>query len=388
MSRKAGLYDNLLFALILSVMIFAPIARGAVRPWSATPVMLILYAAIFLRLIKTANSADNKLQITRLDLPIFLFSLLAVISFVFSVYKHDSFYAMLRLFAYIGLYYLVADGLSGTARRLLVWVAISVGGCLSVYGLLQYFGVLDRSWWFPEKFLAATYVNHNHFAGYLELVIPAVVMLISAAEGSGRIAASVALIPCVAAMILTQSRGAWMSIILAFMISAVFLIRKGFKISTGFVMAALAMAAIVTVIYFGKDTIAERVGTITEAREGIDVSGGSFMIWQGAVNMIKERPLTGFGIGNFDRGFYRFRPEGFNLRAVYAHNEYLQSAAEMGLIAPVAIVWILALVVFAGLNSGKGPYSSGCAIGILSLAIHGSVDFNFHIPAKIGRAHV
>ncbi|MCM8760959.1 MAG: hypothetical protein NC933_02320, partial [Candidatus Omnitrophica bacterium] len=80
------------------------------------PVMLALYAMIFLRLLKVVNTrgtvpAPEKTQrrVQSLDIPIAVLALLATTSFAFSIYKHDSFYALLRLFAYIGLYYVIMN---------------------------------------------------------------------------------------------------------------------------------------------------------------------------------------------------------------------------------------------------------------------------------------
>ncbi len=150
------------------------------------------------------------------------------------------------------------------------------------------------------------------------------------------------------------------------------------------VIAVFGVVVAISLVYFAGDMMSSRISTITAAREGEDVSGGRFKIWQGAIGMIKERPLTGVGIGDFDHGFYRYRPLGFNARAVYAHNDYLHMAAEMGVFAPLIMVWLFITVIREGFRKReRSPYAFGCAIGVLSLSLHGIVDFNFHIPANM-----
>lgn len=396
-------YKISMFYLIAAVLIFSPIARGSVKLWSITPVLLVLYAMIFLWLGKVLNtkwgqSPPRWKQQTGDSphfapgqspfLPIALFAILAANSFAFSIYKHDSFYALLRLFAYIGLYCVIVNEFDHKARRRIIWLVITIGGGLSAYGLLQYFGVFNHSWWIPKQFLAATYVNHNHFAGYLELVIPVAAAIITAKSVQksfvARIALVIFLVSMFSAFILTQSRGAWVSLGLSLFIMLFAMISHGKSWARLMVILVLVILAVVSLVYFAGDMMSSRIATITTASEGEDVSGGRFKIWQGAVGMIKERPLVGVGIGDFDHGFYRYRPLGFNARAVYAHNDYLHMAAEMGVFAPIIMFWIFWAVIREGFGKReRSPYAFGCAIGVMSLAIHGVVDFNFHIPANM-----
>ena len=398
------IYRTIIFVGLAAVLIFSPIARGSVKLWSITPVLLVAYVLIFLWLFKVINAkrgqslrAESGSHGTvpflstipnALNAPILLFAILAITSFAFSVYKHDSFYALLMLFAYIGLYYMVANELDHKARRRIIWLVIGIGGTLSVYGLLQYFGVFSHSWWIPSQFLAATYTNHNHFAGYLELVIPAAIAVLTARSTQKSMLSKVvlvtALVPMFAAFVLTQSRGAWVSLGCAILIMLlVMVIRNKSRVRIVLILALVIVAA-VSLIYFAGDMMSSRIATITAAGEDEDVSGGRFKIWQGAIGMIKERPLIGFGIGDFDAGFYRYRSEGFNARAVYAHNDYLHMAAEMGIIAPLIMLWIFIAAMRNGFRKkDTSPYAFGCVIGILSLALHGIVDFNFHIPANM-----
>ena len=58
-------------------------------------------------------------------------------------------------------------------------------------------------------------------------------------------------------------------------------------------------------------------------------------------------------------------------------------AAEMGILAPLIMLWIFFTVVRRGFAEGQHPLAFGCAASVLSLALHGFVDFNFHIPANM-----
>ncbi|MDD5423398.1 MAG: hypothetical protein PHT32_08305, partial [Candidatus Omnitrophica bacterium] len=58
---------------------------------------------------------------------------------------------------------------------------------------------------------------------------------------------------------------------------------------------------------------------------------------------------------------------------------------EMGLLAPFLMLWIFVVIIKAGFTKeGRNSLRSvGCAVGVLSMALHGMIDFNFHIPANM-----
>ncbi|MGA2775293.1 MAG: O-antigen ligase family protein [Candidatus Omnitrophota bacterium] len=383
-------HRRILFYGIVALLIFTPLARGTVKIWSQAPFLLISYSLIFLWLKSDLKSSTDNAYSFSVSLAIALFGLLAVLSFIFSIYKHDSLLALLRLFSYIGIFYLLIKSFSGDMFRKLLGMVVIIGTVLSLYSIFQYLDFFEHSWWIPSQFPAASYVNHNHFAGYLELTIPLTLGFIFshlAESKPKKIILTLAISIQAAAFILTQSRGGWLSLLIALLIMGVVLIKnKELKVKY-FIISIILLALLFGFITFNEKEVLQRVGTMGSAvfkPQGLELSlEGRNKIWEGALGMIKDKPLLGVGIGDFDAGFYRFCPEGFAMRAVYAHNDYLQMAAEMGLLAPLLMLLIFATIISAGIRQGEHPLLLGCAIGVLSLALHGFVDFNFHIPANM-----
>jgi O-antigen ligase len=382
--KDEGRFKNILFCGIAAILIFSPIARGATRIWAITPVLLVEFTLVFLWLFR-CNNKGERLERTALDKPIFAFALLAIISFAFSIYKHDSFFALLRLSGYVGIYYLVVNNFDRLMRRRLLGLVIFIGAGLSVYGFLQYFGDLDHSWWAPKEFLAASYVNHNHFAGYLELVIPvAIGMLLSRRMRSlsYRLIIAAALIIMLTVFIFAQSRGGWISLAISLLIMNGVLIKQGRLNKKSLFTFLFILGLIFSFFYFNREEVSQRIGTVTDTSDASLQT--RLQIWQAALKITRDNPLIGTGIGTFDYSFYQYRPEGFDARAVYADNEYLQMAAEMGILAPLIMFWMFTSVISTGLKKRHfSPRSLGCVIGVLSLVLHGLTDFNFHIPANM-----
>lgn len=380
-------YKKFLLSIIAVALIFSPLARGAVRMWSMTIVMLIELILIFAWLWKANNSDRYEFKKTAIDVPLAVFALLAAVSFIFSVYKHDSFYALLRLLGYIGIYYLVVNEFDHAMRRYVMMLAVCIGTALSIYGLLQYFGIFSHDWWVPKEFLSATYVNHNHFAGYLELAMPLAIGLLMgpAGQAQGRRFILIAALAVMAgAFILTQSRGAWLSLVASFLIMAAVLIkRKKINIQAIF-MVFLVVIIAVSFIYFGRDIITSRIDSVAIA-QGEEASFATrIKIWQGTIDLIRANPIIGVGIGDFIWAFPRYRPEGLNVQANFAHNDYLETAAEMGIPALFVMLWLLVSIIATAIKRcDSDPVKIGCVMGLLSLSLHGLVDFNFHIPANM-----
>ncbi|MFA5142991.1 MAG: O-antigen ligase family protein [Candidatus Omnitrophota bacterium] len=380
------IYKRILWLGMAFLIVFSPLWKGGARTWPLTIIMLVAYALIFTWLWRANNAEHYKFKSTFIGIPIFLFAALAIISCFFSIYKYDSLYGMIKLFCYIGIYYLVVNEFDRETIKRILYIVIGMGALLSIYGLMQYLNLLNHSWWDPKDLIAATFVNHNHFSGYLELVIPVTVILVMKKPPSTarQLFAFSALVVMIMVFILAQSRGAWVSLTISFLALACILAKKKEGGVKKIVILALVVIAIVSLVYFGRDVISERIAGSVSA----EPAGGSFAtrlkIWQGALDMIRHSPIAGTGIGTFAWGFPRYRPEGLNGLANFAHNDYLETACDMGMPALLVMLWLITAVIKTGIREENfNSYRLGCAIGVLSLSIHALSDFNFHIPANM-----
>ncbi len=392
---------------IAVLMVFAPLAKGSVRLWSMTIVEIMVFILVFFWLwsVNNSESKEDKFRKTKIGLPLVLFVILAAISSVFSIYRYASIMEMFRLLAIVGIFYLAVNNFR---RRMVLYftgLIIIIATSMSLFGLGQYFFGLNHSWWAHDKFLSSTYVNHNHFAGYLELVIPLVIGIFLGFKRDNfvsdfkflisRIGLAIAFVITAIAFILSQSRGAWASLLVALLVMNIVLIRKKVLKKISLVVFMFIIVVGVLYIYGGSDSIATRLRTVEEINQESFLEG-RHKIWMGAIKMTKANPLTGTGIGTFVWGLPEYRPEGLRVRARYAHNDYLHMMAEMGVLALPLMIWMIYIVVASGFrgssktrkndNKGIGLTDGillGCAVGILSLSLHGLVDFNFHITSNM-----
>ncbi len=101
-----------------------------------------------------------------------------------------------------------------------------------------------------------------------------------------------------------------------------------------------------------------------------------------ALDVVADRLITGAGPGQ--AVLVWAGPDGGVLQARYAHDEYLQMAAETGLVGLALVLVLLAAVGRAVWRGRAGPappevWAGGMA-GLVALGIHSAFDFLWHVP--------
>jgi O-antigen ligase len=112
-------------------------------------------------------------------------------------------------------------------------------------------------------------------------------------------------------------------------------------------------------------------------------------MWADTIPMIRDYPITGCGLGGFESCFHRYNLTAPNYKVDFAHNDYLQLLAELGLAGflPLAFAAVFALTVSVRRALRRSGEDSGfialaCAASMTAMAIHSIADFNLYIPAN------
>lgn len=369
------------------MLLFLPIARAGARDWVMSLAMVFGAPLVFVWLLRADNSKKYKFKRTSFDPELFIFGIIVFLSFVFSINKYRSLCVFLGLAGYIGIYYLLVDNFSRDMWRRLLGLIVFIGTGLSVYGLLQYFGCLPNFWWISEKSLASTYVNHNQFAGYLELVIPLTLGFIFSNRKKAlgyKLVLIAALVLMASAFVLSQSREAWLCLAASLVVVGILLLRRAGFSRRRITLLFLLIVFVFVLIAFISPKALRQAGKIMITESEKESFQDRWKIWQGSISMIKDKPLFGWGLGTFAQGFLRFKPKDLEKKADFAHNDYIQVAAESGIFGLIAMLWILVFLLREGFAKGKSyPFVLGCVTGNLSFCLHGFLDFNFYIPANM-----
>jgi O-antigen ligase len=124
--------------------------------------------------------------------------------------------------------------------------------------------------------------------------------------------------------------------------------------------------------------------------EGEVTSDVRLQFWKETGNLMAAYPVFGCGLGAYASAIQKFRKSAPLGLLEFAHNDYLQTAAELGVAgwAPwlVSGVWLLVMpwrAAFASLRSKNRLLAVACASSLSAIALDSTVDFDFYVPANM-----
>jgi O-antigen ligase len=332
------------------------------------------------------------------------FGLLILLQLVFGVsaYRHDTISGALLYCAYAMLCFLSAQALqrSSQARSVAVILAL-YGFTIAAFALLQGIAPNGKLFWVRQPSMGGAiygpYVNHNHYAGLMEMLVP-ILLVLSLTRLVGdkeRIAAGVAAAVMVGTIFLSGSRGGMLAIFveLAFLVGVLVRRRKNTRVAVGVV--AFAVVLIGLLIWLGGKELTARVSSIsTEART--ELSGGMRLsIDRDALRMFRTKPVLGWGLGTFPVVYPQYRSFYTNFFVNEAHNDYLQLLSEMGLLGFGVMMWFLVVLYRSAMpkienwmSDVSSAVTLACTLGFTGILVHSFLDFNLQIPANAALFYV
>jgi len=282
--------------------------------------------------------------------------------------------------------------------------AIAIGGVFqSVLAVSQWMNLLALDVNSPLA-ASGTFVNKNHFAAYLNMVVACLIGLIlfdsysdKARSGSKSLDWTASrnvlvgfLCIVVFSLVITQSRGAGISFVismLALLISIA--VNPTGRNRFGFRVLVLAIICLSVAAFFGHEIISDRILSAEQ-----DVSSRT-EIWTLSTQLIKDFPMFGVGVGNYAAAIPLYESKNMGVFINHAHNDYLELMAEQGVVgfsifALIILICALnALKVIVYCKDPKVLIITGVGIfGVTSMLAHAVVDFNFYIPSNAAYFYV
>lgn len=380
------------------LLMFGPVAFGAVEPWS---IFVVEIGTVVLTLLWLAKQwLDGAIDIlwNPLFLPMAAFAVLIALQLVLriSAYRHDTISGAMLYCAYGMLCFLVTQTLqrSSQARRIGVILAV-YGVTVASFALLQGLSPNGKLFWVRTPRLGGwiygPYVNHNHYAGLMELLvpIPLIISLSRMAHEKVRLAAGIGAAIMVGTIFLSGSRGGMIAIFVELIVLAVVFFRQKRSVRIALSVGAFAVVLVSLLVWLGGKELTVRVTSISKESR-TEISGGMRLsIDRDSIRMFREKPVIGWGLGTFPVVYPQFRSFYTNFFVNEAHNDYLQLLAEMGVLGFATMVWFQ-VIVFLRVRRKIGNWTSNvsaattlaAALGAIGILVHSLVDFNLQIPAN------
>jgi len=275
---------------------------------------------------------------TPLDIPILIYCIIIVLKSVFSIDPAYSIYTVRKELLYqILFFYLTVSAMDSPryTRRIMLMLMLTVTMVAGV-GL---FGYISGE--MIKEGRATSFFNSFGLAAFFtSMVMPIALSRFLCTRGWRRTVALGVLLLCLAFMLVTMSRGAWISSLLAVMVLAALKDRR---------MLVLLLIGVLSAPWFLPPDIIERATSITKifSIDENESFGDRIWMWRSAVQMIRDRPWFGAGYGNriFQRMYPDYiYPQSSGVIFENAHNLYLQIVVETGFIGLLSFFAILIVI--------------------------------------------
>jgi O-antigen ligase len=432
--------------IILFIVGTIPLLFAAVQPWAWSVYSVLIFASFLLILWQDQNQRSwmsNKVVILTLvtffvvtlcqylPLPAYLLSLLSPFryeslstsnrllgnplswqSLSYSPVISFSWWTFLisaSMFFFVLKYFCDSRG----GIKLLIQLMIALAILEAIYGLIQALipslGVLWVDYIQAGLGNArGTFINRNHFAGFIEMVWPLTLgyalalgyrgkeinlrRLLASDRLNKQILIVLGIVVMLLALLLSRSRAGITSAFIGFL-TFLLLSRSGSKkMPIGFWVTIGAMVLLIF-LYGGKigfDPIFERFLKIGQQ---LGEGDSRLDIWRDSLVILKDHPL-GIGLGNFKNVYPVYNVSRISdTRFLYAHNDYLHLLIEAGI--PGFLALVSGFFIFLGKSfynvKRMKPHHDplrfflavGALSGLVSIAFHSFFDFNLHMPANL-----
>jgi O-antigen ligase len=382
----------------LGLLLLGPLAFGATEPWSQFVLEFAAACLLVLWAMREAWSTVFTIRWAPALTPMLVFGLMVGGQLVFhqTTSVERTFSSALLFAAYFVLCFLLVQSVERPKQLETAAYVISVYGvALAIFALIQDFTSNGKLYWlrkpYYEGWIYGPYVNHNHYAGLMEMMtpIPLVVALSPGCSAKSRWLAGIAASTMATSILFSQSRGGMIGFTCELLLTALLLLRHTGRRKMLLTLAMFLCATLLLAIWLGSPQTLGRLETLHSQAHAEISDGMRLKIDRDALEMFAHRPFFGWGLGSFTDLYPQFRSFYTNLLIDHAHNDYLEFLVETGLAGALIALWFLVTVFrFAWEKPPETKWQNlGLAriatlVGITGILIHGLVDFNLQIPAN------
>jgi O-antigen ligase len=287
-----------------------------------------------------------------------------------TVYRFATANALLNWAAYFVLFLVSLEALADSeVRRNFLRALLYAGFAIAVLSTVQYFTSDGAVYWVFHVSSGrpfGPFVNPDHYAAFIELILP--LAIYEARRDRSKLWLHTAMVGALYASVIASASRAGATLATLEILALPWLgLRSGFagKVIT-FSVAFAGIASLVV----GPDVIWKRFQDKDPFRYRREIAAST-------VQMIRQRPWLGFGLGTYADVYPGFASFDIGLAVDHAHNDWAEWTAEGG----IPMLLLMLGIAAAGF---RDAWRSGWALGIYAALLHSLVDFPMQIPAIAG----
>jgi len=386
--------------LVLAILVFAPLATGSVRILEFTVVQSLTVGVLLLWLVRVWLQEHPTLYWPPICWFVLAFVGYAVFRYATADIEFVARLEVLRVLVYAALFFAILNNLQRPdTLQLIVRVMVLVGMLVAGYAAYQYVTGDNRVWHFInpyERRGSGTFINPNHLAGFLELLLPVGLAYVVIGRPKPLVGIFIGYAVAVIAVgiAVTFSRGGWLGTAASLIVFFTVLMFHRRSRWPALVVVVVVFGAAIT--FFTQNIHSRyRLARVFSSENGVQTELRSDL-WRPALAMWRDNPWLGVGPGHFDYRFPEYRPADIQARPDRVHNDYVNTLTDWGLVGftLVAAAW---LVVFAGgvrtwrrlcrddsgqEGSNRLAFILGSLAALIAILVHSLTDFNMQIPSN------
>jgi O-antigen ligase len=275
--------------------------------------------------------------------------------------------------------------------KFVTWFLMGFGFLIAVLGIAQDYTSHYVLFWFRPLTEGGNpfgpYVDRDHFAGFMELIVPVGMSLI-ALRGIRReqvpFVGILTLVPIVA-LVLTASRGGIVALLVevGLLVMLMRIRQARFQAAT---IAAVLLGALAVLGWLGAGAALDKIKS--SSIQDISADRRVTML-KGAWRIFLDHPLVGSGLGTMVAVYPKYETLYDGKIVDHVHDDYAEALAETGIAGGLCgLIFILLLFRESKrrLSEEQSGFSravhAGGTVACAGMLVHSFLDFNLHIPAN------
>lgn len=399
-----------ILSLVLGMLVFAPLAFGAVDAWAFLVVQALATGVFILWAVRLWVSPKPKLLCPPLAWVVLAFIIYAGARYYTADIEYVARMEVIQVLVFGFLFFAVITNLRGQEEiNAVSGTLIVVATGISCYAVAQLAHNSNQVWNQISPYAgraSGTYISPNDLAGFLAMLLPLTLayLLVGKMHIVIRILLAYAALAMAAGLAVSFSRGGWVAATTGvLLLLAILLGHRNHRWKAIVLLVVMLGGGGYLVSHYLSKTVGymRRVAGPKDAASltVVDSSWESRLtIWHSAEQMWLDHPWTGVGPAHFDYRFREYRPTTLQERPDRVHNDYLNLLADWGIIGGSIVIAGMGVFVFwlkktwpqvrreendfGSGQSNRFAFFLGAMCGLTALAVHSLTDFNLHIPAN------